>query len=717
VTIPHLPTSSATAGHVPAADTVVLFDRTVNPENHLPMSVFADQWWDLTPGSFEAHTARRRINFGAAPDRFRHTAKHYVWQLINHDDPRPMGSIRRRRLALRSIALGFSRLTAFLHWLDTRDVAHLAEVTAEMLDDYAEDVARLEASANLRTALLLEVRRLWSYRSLLPASMRLPEAPPWDADDPSDLLGGAKRPRENRTMRIAADTMQTLLMWCLRFIDDFADDIITAFGEYLQLRSRSLSAAHRPGTRRSPRQAEAPLTVWLHQRERTGGALPSRPGSDGSPEIDWAHLCRLFDVNGFAFRPGQRLRVIVEAARLPLGGPAQLDTPITGLLHGTPWRPAPIRYDEAAGLARLLSTAALVVITYLSGMRIGEVLNLERGCVHRDPITQLWLITGKHFKNARDAHGNKIPEGAQRPDPWTTVAPAAAAITAVERLHPNQLLFTTRLKPTRVPQSPVVSGRRVVTRPSLGRTAGEINKDIADLITWINNYADQRDLATERIPPDPHGAITTARFRRTLAWHIVRRPRGLVAGAIQYGHLHVQMTLGYAGTYESGFPDDHTFEQWLFRLENLTENHRRLAAGEHVSGPAADTYRHRIAEGHQQFAGRVLTSSRHVRDLVSNPLLQIYPGRAITCVFDPAKALCHLLPAADDTRRTPDQDDCRPNCRNVAFTDRDIVDVRRQATNLRTAVEDRLAPSLRHHRERAELERLRTIIRRHDHGK
>ncbi len=32
----------------------------------------------------------------------------------------------------------------------------------------------------------------------------------------------------------------------------------------------------------------------------------------------------------------------------------------------------------------------------------------------------------------------------------------------------------------------------------------------------------------------------------TLVWHIVRRPRGLVPGAIQYGHLHVQMTLGYA---------------------------------------------------------------------------------------------------------------------------------------------------------------------------
>ncbi|MFE2729239.1 hypothetical protein [Kitasatospora sp. NPDC059327] len=30
------------------------------------------------------------------------------------------------------------------------------------------------------------------------------------------------------------------------------------------------------------------------------------------------------------------------------------------------------------------------------------------------------------------------------------------------------------------------------------------------------------------IPPDPHGRITSARFRRILAWHIARLPGGLV---------------------------------------------------------------------------------------------------------------------------------------------------------------------------------------------
>ncbi|MFE4972719.1 hypothetical protein ACFRAR_11445 [Kitasatospora sp. NPDC056651] len=47
------------------------------------------------------------------------------------------------------------------------------------------------------------------------------------------------------------------------------------------------------------------------------------------------------------------------------------------------------------------------------------------------------------------------------------------------------------------------------------------------------------------------------------------------------------------GTYESGFPDEYAFQDWLYRLECLTEDESSLTAGEHVSGPAADAYRAR----------------------------------------------------------------------------------------------------------------------------
>ncbi len=548
---------------------------------------------------------------------------------------------------------------------------------------------------------------------MLPEHLRLPQAPPWGDDRPSDLIGGATRPRENLTPRIAPDTMETLLMWCLRFVEDFADDIITGYHEYLHLWSRSPSAhdSARGYTKEhtSTRQAESALRSWLDRLDKAGEGLPSKPGPDGQQRVDWPHLCRLFNLDDYAFRPGRPLWRIVDGARLPLSGPALLDTPITGRLHDRPWRTTRIRYYEAAELARVLSTAAMIVIAYLTGMRTGEVLNLERGCAGHDPVTGLWSVTGKHWKSARDKNGNKIPDGEQRPDPWTTIQPVAAAITVLERLHPHQLLFTAELHPTRIGHAQARPDQSRKLRFGQGRTARDLPRDIKNLIEWINTCCDRRGLPDQRIPADPHGPVTASRFRRTLAWHIVRRLRGLIAGAIQYGHLHVQITLGYAGTYDSGFPDEHAYEDWLFRLDTLAANHHQLTQGEHVSGPAADNYRHRhrVNAAQQTFAGRVLTSATHVRDLVTNPLLQIFPGRGMTSVFDPAKALCHLRPAEDDVRRTPDQDDCRPTCQNIAYTDRNIADLRRQAAELQNVVDDHLTPSLRHHRERAELDRLR----------
>lgn len=65
---------------------------------------------------------------------------------------------------------------------------------------------------------------------------------------------------------------------------------------------------------------------------------------------------------------------------------------------------------------------------------------------------------------------------------------------------------------------------------------------------------------------------------------------------------------------------------------------------------------------------------------------------------------------------TPDLDDCRPKCPNLARTDRDIEHVRKQAAELAETVTDPLAPPIRHERERHELARLEQIIKVHQQG-
>jgi hypothetical protein len=246
----------------------------------------------------------------------------------------------------------------------------------------------------------------------------------------------------------------------------------------------------------------------------------------------------------------------------------------------------------------------------------------------------------------RDATGAARAEGAERVDPWVVVTPVATAVGVLERLHPGPLLF---------PNTLLTNGRAegcLQTRVGMGRSDQLLTKDTTALISWINAYCRATD-RDDTIPADPvDESIYTSRLRRTLAWFIVRRPRGLVAAAIQYGHVAVRATLGYSGSYASGFPDDLAFEEWLLRLETMADAHQRLTDGEHVSGPAADTYRHRVGAA-TRFAGRTLRTRREAAALLANPDLQIYTGTGMTCVFDPVRAACRTTGDERGLRRLP----------------------------------------------------------------
>jgi hypothetical protein len=89
----------------------------------------------------------------------------------------------------------------------------------------------------------------------------------------------------------------------------------------------------------------------------------------------------------------------------------------------------------------------------------------------------------------------------------------------------------------------------------------------------------------------------------------------------------------------------------------------------------------------------------------------------MTCVLDPNRAACRLTRDERGHRHTPDIDNCRPNCVNIARTDRDITVLRDQADRLRYQVADPRAPPIRHARERHELDRLDAITSGHEKGR
>jgi hypothetical protein len=188
----------------------------------------------------------------------------------------------------------------------------------------------------------------------------------------------------------------------------------------------------------------------------------------------------------------------------------------------------------------------------------------------------------------------------------------------------------------------------------------------------------------------------------------VRRPRGLVAAAIHYGHINVHVTRGYAGNYASGFPDDLAFELSLERIDQATDLEAYLDVGGHLSGPAAGELEQRVRGTSEKFAGKVLLTGRQARKLLRDPLLQVYPGRGLHCVFDRPKARCIM-----DTDDGPLLSGCQPDCAKIARTGPDIEGTPRQA---RSHAGRLAAPPVRHQHTTAIRESIQSIIETHQEG-
>ncbi|MGK5171823.1 hypothetical protein [Geodermatophilus sp. CPCC 205761] len=682
----------------PGPDALVLANRPLR-DRQCAMSRYGDDHWYLTPGLFEAHAKPVRLNWTKAAPVFRDALKTYAWMLINYEPTDEALATGYRRLSLMTVQTTLVPLRDFAEFLAARGRSHFSEVTEDDLDQYVSAVDAADISRPRKEDYALEVRRLWGHRHLLPPAMRLPEAPPWDGQEIEDLFGERNRTDENRTPRIDERTMNALLTWAMRFVDDFSGDIIAAAHEYNRLAPRGKRRKARGLDSVPRRDLVKEAHVLVREYRRTGRPLPGRM-TDTGIELDYYHLARLLDATAWGIRDLATGDVFRHSG-LPLVACAAVTSHPTGLIDNEPWLQQPIGYHDVPGFVKMLVAACLIVTAYLSGMRPGELLNLRRGCLHHDERTGMWSVVGRAFKGARTDTGDKAVRGVEREVPWVVVEPVANAIRVMERLHDREVLFP----------------RTVLGEQQ--REGGALSTDraprfIADFIAWVDAYCLERG-RRDSIPADRSlERISLSRFRRTLAWYICRRPRGLVAASIQYGHLFTTVTLGYAGNAASGFPDDYAFERFLARLEALGDAQRRLDDGEHVSGPSADVYRQRLGDASLRFPGITLTSGHQARGLLRSPTLQVYEGRGMTCVFDPARARCRLRQGQVDEQITPDLDDCHPNCLNIAETDSDVDVLRERVPPLREIVGDPLVPPLRVERERAELDRVTKIIDEHE---
>ncbi|KXP06837.1 hypothetical protein [Tsukamurella pseudospumae] len=619
--------TNATSAHDGDLAAVIVLHKHVLRPGTPPgkLSRFGDPIWHIAPAHPDAHAKINSIYWDRWPNELVPVFKEIALAFLTRPVPRTITvSSDGELMSIGTVSFRLRTLRVFAAWMSLHQLCGLHEVTDEHLERYRQHVLQLQASNRHKKELLVAVRTVWSFQAVLPQQCRFDAVAPWAGSAPAKLAASPCRPAgaENTTPRIAPATMEPLLHWSLRMVEDIGPDIIAALTEVKQLDAGTHPSQQHLHNLTSRERVQAFVAdATAHSRP-----VPGHPLRDEheQPRINWRHLARLLMLPSRRVDPC--LRPLVLESDLPVADGSPIGA-ITGHIDGRPWRTSPLSTQELPQLAAHLSVACFVVISYLSGMRPGEVLNLRRGCAQRDHDTGQLLVLGRYGKGAA-----RTPRPTLGDDPfertWVVVQPVHQAINLLEQLGDTPLLFpSSHYKPHAI---------RPADRNA--RRAQDITSDIAAFITWINSTFVRLDHEPV-IPPDPAGRIYPSRFRRTLAYFIVRRPRGLIAAALQYGHVSTTMTMSYSGQADTAWLNDLAVERLESVLEHNQRDHELLTAGEHISGPAASNYHHRIQSAHR-FAGHVVNRVRNAERLLQHIDHNIHHGNGMTCVYRADTAAC-----------------------------------------------------------------------------
>ncbi|MFI5864660.1 hypothetical protein [Streptomyces sp. NPDC051546] len=313
------------------------------------------------------------------------------------------------------------------------------------------------------------------------------------------------------------------------------------------------------------------------------------------------------------------------------------------------------------------------------------VKHLKRGCLEtkydEDGRPYRWKLNSLAFKGEEDVAGV--------PATWTVSAAVSRAVNVLEQLQPptQDYLFGRLLHGC---------GAHKGENDALGNKA--TNQHLNAFAAFVNHLCTHRE-RTDTIAAGPGQPIRlkTSHFRRTLAWFIARRPGGVIAGALQYRHHSIQMFEGYAGTSDSGFRAEVESEQAITRGEvymEMIEAHPHLD----LAGPSAEEAARRLKDFGEraQFQGQTALDKNRLKRIMKRHDPAIYPGEYITCVNDPAKALCEKA-RRGNSEGLPSHGGCLPlDCRNVALTPENVAAWQRVIAHIDRRLASRpLMPPLR----------------------
>lgn len=661
-------------------------------------SRFGEDFWEFDLSINKPTASRIRLHFLPLAASTRDLAKYLIWTTLNVDTPLEKLSRKastRSRISVATVRSVFSDMQPFFRWLEARPERYASELDAAALSDYSDFIASGPGAHESKSRKLFDVTRLWLLSPYLPHRHRLVQ-PPWEEPRAmNELVGSVGWSAENKTAPIHPQTVSPLLVWSQRIVENFSADILEA------AKLRSKLDANLPQYQVLDHQAR--IQQMIDDIEREGGIVPGSGASRKGRGIAAQYLAGKYGVTIHG------LARALRGSNLPIGRSAPLEVQPKGTIDGQRWTDA-IDYYEVNELIRILVTACLVVIAYLSGMRAEEVRALKRGCCTKmpgDDGAETYVIKGTTFKAATDSHGNMIPQGQARQIPWHVISPVATAISVVESLHTEELLF---------PHSIYGMKNGPGANPNMSVSNQRAKTAISELVSWCNARATSTGRAQETIPEDAAGDLTLRRFRRTLAWFIYRLPGGRVALGVQYGHLHSYTTDGYGSRVSAGLRDLFPMEEAFSVADSLQRAVDESEQGEaQASGPAAQRYVRGVREFRDVYAGKSF-GAKQAASLMRNPALRIYDNGAqpLACCYDPAKALCH--PDRNLTKtleQSPDPTACDSRCANIARNDTHIQLIQESIDEARAAIESDLTPQPIKERLKQRAESLQAQVDRH----
>ncbi len=230
-------------------------------------SRFGDDIWYLHPMAKKA-SFTKNLDFSSTSATYKLSLKRFAWCLINIQTP--LESLSRQTSARRRLSAGsiyhyiHSAAHPFFVWLEKRGIRSLASVITSDLENYAKELDSKSVVRDTKNNRLFCITRLWLYAPYLPECDRLC-CPPWETQGVEEFIGASAWSHENKTRPINPNTISPLLLWALRFINDFSEDVINA----RKLKEEMLVP------RVTGQDSKKKMDAYFEELRRTGERLPT----------------------------------------------------------------------------------------------------------------------------------------------------------------------------------------------------------------------------------------------------------------------------------------------------------------------------------------------------------------------------------------------------------------------------------------------------------